>query len=107
MNRFAIALLFSLLPLLASAECGFASSDDGVAIIVGKGNNHCFQSAEFREAFRNNLIASLDAMQAESARAEKARRAYDDRNARAAKLWSLAEREHSSNPKAGRYFGQK
>ena len=106
MNKFTVALMLSLLPLAASAECGFASSDDGVAIIVGKGQNRCFQSAEFREAFRNNLIAAVQTMEEESARAERARKAYDDRNARAAKLWTIAERQHSSTA-TGRYWGQK
>jgi hypothetical protein len=101
------ALLLCLLPLAASAECGFVTSDDGVKIVVGKGSNHCFQSAEFREAFRDNLVAAVQTMEAEFARTEKIRKAYDDRNARASKLWTLAEREHASNPRAGRYFGQK
>ena len=106
MNKFTFAVLLSLLPLAASAECGFVSSNDGVAIIVGKGQNRCFQSAEFREAFRNNLIAAVEAMDAESARQERYRKAYDDRNARAAKLWTIAERQHASEG-IGRYWGQK
>lgn len=106
MIKFTFAVLMSLFPLAASAECGFASSDDGVAIIVGKGSNRCFQSAEFREAFRNNLIAAVQQMEEESVRQERARKAYDDRNARAAKLWTIAERQHASLP-SGHYWGQK
>lgn len=106
MKKLTFALLLSLLPLAASAECGFVTSGDGVAIIVGKGNNRCFQSAEFREAFRNNLIAAVEAMDTESVRQERIRKAYDDRNARTAKLWTIAEREHASSG-GGRYWGQK
>lgn len=107
MKTFTFAVLLSLLPLAASAECGFVSSDDGVAIVVGKGQNRCFQSAEFREAFRNNLIAAVQAMEEESARQERIHKAYDDRNARAAKLWTIAERQHAAMPGGRRYWGQK
>lgn len=95
-----------LLPLAASAECGFANADSTMTIVVNSKTNKCFTSEAFREAFRANLIASVKAMEDEGAPASAQKRAIDHRSARAQKLWNLEERLHQATVPSGRYFGQ-
>lgn len=104
MMRF-LALFLLLAPLTVTAQCGFVNSDEGMTIVVGKGDKRCFSSPEFRENFRNSLVASVTAMEAEEARTAWQRRAFDARNATGEKLWRLAERQHAAS--GGRYFGQR
>jgi hypothetical protein len=104
MMRF-LALFLMLAPLTAAAQCGFVNSDEGMTIVVGKGDKRCFSSPEFRENFRSNLVASVKAMEVEEARTAWQRRAFDERSATGEKLWKLAERKHAAA--GGRYFGQR
>ncbi|HZW22095.1 hypothetical protein [Noviherbaspirillum sp.] len=54
-------LLF--LPAIAIAECGFIGDSKEMTIVVSKqSNNRCFQSEQFREAFRANLVAAVKTM---------------------------------------------
>ncbi|HYD95565.1 MAG TPA: hypothetical protein VEC01_09600 [Noviherbaspirillum sp.] len=72
-----------------------------MTIVVGK-DPKCLSSSPFREAFKSNVA---DAMaEADEVRLQK--RAYDDRAARAAKLWAIAERQYQATTPGGRYFGQ-
>lgn len=77
-----IAVLL-LAPAIAWAECGFVSSNNEMTIVVSKdSNNKCFRSESFREAFRANLVASVNAMEEASAPAAPrgaARRPPDQR----------------------------
>ena len=100
-----LALFLLLAPLTAVAQCGFSNSDEGMTIVIGKGDKRCFSSPEFRENFRNSLVASVKAMETEEARIAWQRRAFDERNATGEKLWRLAERQHAAT--GGRYFGQR
>lgn len=100
-----LALLLLLVPLATAAQCGLVPSSNGMAIVIGKGDKRCFSSPEFREAFRSNLIASVQTMNVEEVHIVRQKRAFDERNARAEKLWQLAERQHAA--KGGRYFGQR
>lgn len=101
MSKPLIALLL-LLPSLAFAECGFERSGNTMTIVVGK-NAKCLSSEPFREAFKTGIAQALD--EEEARIAERNKRAYDDRNARGAKLWAIAERRHQEV--GGTYFGQK
>jgi len=100
-----LALFLLLAPLTAAAQCGFVNSDEGMKIVVGKGDKRCFSSPEFRENFRSSLIASVKAMEVEETRTAWQRRAFDERNTTGEKLWRLAERQHAAT--GGRYFGQR
>jgi len=66
-------LLF--VPALASAECGFVSNSNEMTIVVSKqSNNKCFKSEQFREAFRDNLVAAVNTMNERSPSTHTARR---------------------------------
>ena len=99
MPRILIAVLL-LLPSVALADCGFTRTGNAMTIVVGK-NTKCLSSGAFREALKADIAAALEEEQAVEAR----KRAYDDRNARAAKLWTIAERRHQEV--GGTYFGQR
>ncbi|HYD59051.1 MAG TPA: hypothetical protein VEC35_01765 [Noviherbaspirillum sp.] len=63
MLKQALAVLL-LVPAATWAECGFASGDGEMIIVVGKqADNKCFASGKFREAFRANLVASVKHME--------------------------------------------
>ena len=98
MRPLLIALL--LLPSLAFAECGFTRSGNAMTIVVGK-DAKCLSSGAFREALKADIAAALN----EEAVVNERKRAYDDRNPRASKLWTIAERRHQEV--GGSYFGQK
>lgn len=100
MPRQLIAILL-LLPSIAFAECGFTRSGNAMTIVVGN-NAKCLSSGNFREALKTEIAAALEE---DEVRAAESKRAYDDRNARASKLWAIAERRHQET--GGRYFGQK
>lgn len=51
-----------LFPVIASAECGFYREEQTMTIIVSKKSNKCFNSEQFRTAFRQDLIASVKTM---------------------------------------------
>lgn len=99
MPRHLVAILL-LLPSIAFAECGFTRSGNAMTIVVGS-NAKCLSSGNFREALKADIAAALEEEEA----SVEHKRAYDDRNARASKLWSIAERRHQET--GGRYFGQK
>lgn len=105
MPRFFLAPLL-LSPLLACAECGFANSGDTLTLVVGANTTSCFKSEAFRREFRASLVASVQAMDREEPENVR-KRAFDDRNSRSQKLWTLAERNYQSTFPSGRYFGQK
>jgi len=100
MPRHLVAVLL-LLPSIAFAECGFTRSGNAMTIVVGD-NAKCLSSRSFREALKADIAAALEE---DEARVVENKRAYDDRNARASKLWRIAERRHQET--GGRYFGQK
>jgi hypothetical protein len=95
-----LAAVLLLLPSIAFAECGFTRSGNAMTIVVGS-NAKCLSSATFREALKADIAVALE----EDEAPVEHKRAYDDRTARAAKLWSIAERRHQAS--GGRYFGQK
>lgn len=97
-----LTAIFLLLPALAQAECGFTRSGNSMTIVVGK-NAKCLSSESFRGALKADIAEALD--EAEVVRTNQHRRAYDDRNARSAKLWTIAERRYQEV--GGTYFGQK
>jgi len=67
MLKQAIAILL-FVPAIAWAECGFISDSNEMTIVVSKeSNNKCFKSNAFREAFRDNLVAAVKAMEARAA----------------------------------------
>lgn len=100
-------LLLLLLPPAAMAECGFVQGEQGLTIVVGK-SNRCFSSGGFREAFRESLVASVQAMDGAAAPANGPhKRSVDDRNARGAKLWNIAERRHQASLANAAYYGQR
>jgi len=100
MRKLLITFLL-LLPLAASAECGFTRSGNAMTIVVGK-DPKCLSSGAFRGALKADIAAAL---QEQETSAVERKRAYDDRNARSAKLWALAERRHQEL--SARYFGQR
>lgn len=100
MSRYLVAILL-LLPALAFAECGFTRSGNAMTIVVGK-NPKCLSSTPFREALKADIA---EALVEEDAQVQRRRAAFDDRNARSAKLWTIAERRHQEV--GGTYFGQK
>jgi len=100
-------LLLLLSPLAASAECGFVHGEQGMTIVVGSKSNRCFDSTGFREAFRQSLVASVQAMEGEAPAQNVRRRAFDERNARGAKLWNIAERHHQASLANASYYGQR
>lgn len=51
-----------LLPVIASAECGFYREEQTMTIVVSKKSNKCFNSEEFRTAFRDDLVSSVKSM---------------------------------------------
>ncbi|TFW09715.1 hypothetical protein E4K72_04560 [Oxalobacteraceae bacterium OM1] len=106
MTRSAIIALLALLPLIGHADCGFTRSDGTVTLVVGK-DSKC--SSSFREAFRADLVASVQAMNGAEAVAQTqaAKRSFDDRTPRSQKLWALEERAFQSRMPSGRYFGQR
>jgi len=60
--KLAIAVLL-FLPAVVRAECGFVGDSKDMTIVVSKkSNNRCFQSEQFREAFRANLVAAVKTM---------------------------------------------
>lgn len=101
MPKLTILLLLSL-PAFAFAECGFTQSGNEMTIVVGK-DPKCLSSGQFREAFKSGVSQSMG--QAETQQAQK--RAFDDRNTRGAKLWTIAERQHQATRPGGRYFGER
>lgn len=102
-----IPLLFlMLLPLGASAECGFVNDDGGITIVVSSKSNKCFTSEKFREAFRASLVASVQAMNEQDAAVSAQKRPIDYRSRSEQKLWNLQERVHQATMPSGRYFGQ-
>lgn len=98
--------LFLLLPLAASAECGFVNDDNGLTIVVNSKSNKCFTSEKFRDAFRASLVASVQAMNENDAVVAAQKRPIDYRSRSGQKLWNLEERMHQSRMPSGRYFGQ-
>ncbi|WP_420474621.1 hypothetical protein [Noviherbaspirillum sp. ST9] len=66
MLKYAIAVLL-LIPAIGRAECGFATNSSEMMIVVSKkSDNKCFKSEEFRNAFREGLVASVKTMEANS-----------------------------------------
>lgn len=66
MLKHALAVLL-LIPAIGWAECGFVSNSSEMMIVVSKKSaNKCFKSAEFRDAFRSSLVASVKTMEANS-----------------------------------------
>lgn len=102
MPKLIILLLLSL-PTFAFAECGFTQSGNEMTIVVGK-DPKCLSSGQFREAFKSGVSQSTDPS---DARSQTQKRAFDDRNARGAKLWTIAERQYQATNPGGRYFGQR
>ena len=51
-----------LVPLFAYAECGFYREDQTMTIVVSKKSNKCFNSEQFKTAFRDDLVASVKSM---------------------------------------------
>lgn len=103
-----LLIFLPLLPLTASAECGFIRSDNTMTIVVGSKSNKCFTSESFREAFRADLVASVKAMDEEDVPVEaQRRRPIDHRSPSGQKLWNLEERLHQATMPGTRYFGQK
>lgn len=106
-----ILSLLLFLPVLAWANCGFSHEDDTMTIVVGSKTNKCFSSVTFRDAFRANLVAAVEAMDDGEARtvrdADSQQKRFDDRNARAAKLWTIAERRFQASSPSGRYYGER
>jgi hypothetical protein len=107
-------MMLLLLPLAASAECGFVNGEQGMTIVVGSKSNRCFDSGTFREAFRDSLIASVREMDGDVVAATGAagngggkRRPFDSRNARGNKLWTIAERNHQATLGTASYYGQR
>ncbi|GIZ51772.1 hypothetical protein [Noviherbaspirillum aridicola] len=102
-----LSLFFlSLLPGAALAECGFAQGEQGLTIIVGK-SNRCFDSGGFRNAFRETLVSSVQAMDAGTATADGRKRSIDERSARGAKLWNIAEGRRQASLANAAYYGQR
>lgn len=99
-NLLTAFLLF--IPVLAFAECGMAMTGATLTIVVGKSSSgKCF-SSDFADTFKSTVT---DALEESEVVVPARRRAFDERNARGAKLWSIAERQHQLS--SGRYFGQK
>jgi len=98
-----IAILL-LLPAFAYAECGFTRDGNSMVIVVGS-NAKCLSSEGFREAFKAGVAQALE--ESDAVRAAEQRRAFDDRNPRSSKLWTIAERKYQESMPGGRYFGQK
>ncbi len=105
-NKALFLLLLLTAPLVASANCGFAKTDEGMTIVVGKKGNTCFKSEEFRTAFREQLVASVQEMEVQQAN-ERRKKPVIERTARAERLWSLEERAFQAKSPGARYFGQK
>ncbi|OWW18619.1 hypothetical protein [Noviherbaspirillum denitrificans] len=64
MLKQAAAVLVLIAPALGWAECGFSSSNSEMTIVVSRqSHNKCFQSEQFRTAFRDNLVASVKSME--------------------------------------------
>ncbi|HJV83914.1 MAG TPA: hypothetical protein VJ698_00445 [Noviherbaspirillum sp.] len=97
-----ITLFLLLVPLVASAECGFANDGSTMTIVVGKSSNKCFESEAFRTAFKEGVASALAA---DEARTGDGKNSFDDRSARGAKLWTIAERRFQATRPAGRYYG--
>ena len=92
-----------LIPSIAFAECGFYREEQTMTIIVSKKSNKCFNSEEFRTAFRDDLVASVKVMNTETipatvTRKKAATRARLAVNEATQKQPSLASAE---------YYGQK
>jgi hypothetical protein len=102
MSKFA-ALILLLIPLIATAQCGFALDGATMTIVVGKDTNTCFSSDGFRKAFKADMS---EALEQDDPRVRTGKKSIDDRNVRGTKLWAIAERNHQANP-GGSYFGQK
>lgn len=102
MPKHLLALLF-LVPLAASAECGFLRSDDTMTIVVSKKASSCFSSTEFKDAFMSDLAEATDPGGARQRRRQKG---IDERSASGERLWALEERVHQATVPDGRYFGQ-
>lgn len=98
-----LALLMLILPVLSWAECGMDMTGATLTIVVGKSKDKCFSSG-FSETFKATVNEALEEEVEPVAVSRK--RAFDERNARGRKLWSIAERQHQAGP-GGRYFGQK
>lgn len=98
-----LVLLLLFLPAAASAECGYVRDGNSMTIVVGK-NPKCLSSESFRSALKDGIRSGLAA--AEHVSAAEAKRAYDDRNARGAKLWTIAEQRYQATA-GGTYFGQR
>ncbi|RJF99821.1 hypothetical protein [Noviherbaspirillum saxi] len=103
MPKSTIALLATalLMPLAASAACGFVQSGDTMTIVVGEHATSCFSSAAFREAFKANVQAALG--ESDTVASEQ-KKPFDHRSRNGNKLWALAERQHQAT--GGGYFGQ-
>jgi hypothetical protein len=72
MLKYAIAVLL-LIPALGRAECGFVSNSTEMMIVVSKkSGDKCFKSEEFRNAFRDGLVASVKTMEANSPQISRA-----------------------------------
>ncbi len=97
-----ITLILALMPLAASAACGFANDGSTMTIVVGKGSNKCFDSEGFRTAFKEGVA---DALAADEAPGSEGKKSFDDRNERGAKLWTIAERRYQGTRPTGRYYG--
>jgi len=74
MLKQAAVVIFLAAPVLALAECGFVNSGNEMTIVVSRNaNNKCFASENFREAFRSNLVASVNAMEGNAPPQHRAR----------------------------------
>ncbi len=98
------ALVLLLVPLIAAAQCGFVREGATMTIVVGKDSKTCISSDGFREAFKSDVT---EALEQDEPHVRSAKKAIDDRNARGAKLWAIAERNYQATTPSGRYFGQK
>lgn len=99
--------LIFLLPLAASAECGFVHGAQGMTIVVGAKTDRCFHSESFSTAFRTGLVSAVQAMDQDSPVAVRNKRPIDARNARSAKLWRIAEHQHQRKLANAPYYGQR
>lgn len=105
-KRLLLLLSILLLPPGAAAECGFVSGEQGMTIVVGSKSNRCFDSGSFRESFRQSLVASVRAMDGGAPSGSTGKKSFDDRSARAGKLWTIAERRHATLSNAS-FYGQR
>jgi hypothetical protein len=101
MPHYLVAILL-LLPTFAFAECGFTRSGNSMTIVVGK-DPKCLSAEPFRGALKAGIADAL--VEEDAQQVQRKRGAFDDRNARSAKLWTIAERRHQEV--GGTYFGQK